>query len=146
MKVILLRDPILTQTLQVEFSTALPVASCCCDCHRVWVGVPSAIPIFAPRIIRGGSLPPPGGLPRFRALSLPFLVCVWGGWVSFVAYRAQLGRVGGSRWGWVLQIQIPCHTIQCSLPHTMHLPAGLPSVERDGADREMHREVCHNCM
>ena len=25
------------------------------------------------------------------------------------AARAQLGRVGGSRWGWVLQIKFPCH-------------------------------------
>ena len=30
--------------------------------------------------------------------------------VSCVAYRVQLGRVGGSRWGWVLQIKFPCHT------------------------------------
>ena len=50
------------------------------------------------------SMPPPGGLARLRALSLPFLVCRRGG-VSFVAYRAQLGRVGGSRWGWVLHIK-----------------------------------------
>ena len=31
------------------------------------------------------------------------------------AYRAQLGRLGGSRWGWVLQIKFPCHTNQGSL-------------------------------
>ena len=32
--------------------------------------------------------------------------------VSFpfaISYRAQLGRLGGSRWGWVLQIKFPCH-------------------------------------
>ena len=27
-------------------------------------------------------------------------------------YKAQLGRVGGSRWGWVLQIKFPYHTNQ----------------------------------
>ena len=34
--------------------------------------------------------------------------------VAFVnlhtAHRARLGRAGGSRWDWVLQIKIPCHT------------------------------------
>ena len=34
------------------------------------------------------ALPPPGGLARLRALSLPFLVC-WGDGVLCVAYRAQ---------------------------------------------------------
>ena len=29
-------------------------------------------------------------------------VCTCGGGVSCVAYRAQLGRLGGSLWGWVL--------------------------------------------
>ena len=44
-------------------------------------------------------------------------LCVGGGGVSCVALRAQLGRLGGSRWGWVLQnkIKFPCHTNQRSL-------------------------------
>ena len=47
--------------------------------------------------------------------------------------------------------RVYCNTIQRSLqPHAMHLvthlPSGLPSVERDNADREMHREVWYNCM
>ena len=29
-----------------------------------------------------------------------------------MAYRAQLGRLGGSRWGLVLQIKLPCRAIQ----------------------------------
>ena len=33
--------------------------------------------------------------------------------VSRVAYRAQLGRLGGSRWGWVLQIK--CRAIQTNV-------------------------------
>ena len=28
------------------------------------------------------------------------------------AHRARLGRAGGSRWDWVLQIKIPCHTVR----------------------------------
>ena len=49
-------------------------------------------------------------LPRFGRFSFCgcfslSLSCVLGGLVSFVAYIAQLGRVGGSRWGWVLQIK-----------------------------------------
>ena len=75
--------------------------------------LPLPLPVFGPSFFSlpppGGSLPPPGGLARLRALSLPFLVC-WGGGVSFVAYRAQSGRVGGSRWGWVLQIK--CHATE----------------------------------
>ena len=58
------------------------------------------------------SLPPPGGLARLRALSLPFHVC-WGGGVSSVAPRAQLDRVGGSRWGWVLETK--CLAIQTNV-------------------------------
>ena len=42
-------------------------------------------------------------------------LCVGGGGVSCVALRAQLGRLGGSRWGWVLQIKFPCHTNRRSL-------------------------------
>ena len=34
--------------------------------------------------------------------------------VSCVAYRAQLGRLG-SRWGWVLQIKFPCHSLTLTL-------------------------------
>ena len=34
--------------------------------------------------------------------------------VSRVAYRAQLGRLGGSRWGWVLQIKF--RAIQTTVP------------------------------
>ena len=33
------------------------------------------------------------------------MMCVRGGGVSCVASRAQLGRLGGSRWGWVLRIK-----------------------------------------
>ena len=49
---------------------------------------------------------------RLCAFSSPFLVC-WGGGVSFVAPRAQLDRVGGSRWGWVLQIK--CRAIHTNV-------------------------------
>ena len=52
-------------------------------------------------------------------------LCVLGGGVSCVAYRAQLGRLGGSRWGWVLQIKIPVppHTLSFSEEkmETLHL-------------------------
>ena len=41
----------------------------------------------------------------------------WGGGVSFVAPRAQLDRLGGSRWGWVLQIK--CRAIQIIVPLTL---------------------------
>ena len=33
-----------------------------------------------------------------------------------ISYRAQLGRLGGSRWGWVLQIK--CHAIKPGNPGT----------------------------
>ena len=76
-----------------------------------------------------GSLPPPGGLDRLRAFSLPFLAC-WGGGVSFVAYRAQLGRVGGSPWVWVLQIKYRAIQTNVSLfalrTSSLSAPAGLP--------------------
>jgi hypothetical protein len=39
--------------------------------------------------------------PKIIVINLPFAI----------SYRAQLGRLGGSRWGWVLQIKIPCHII-----------------------------------
>ena len=49
--------------------------------------------------------PPPSLLLLFAGwgfLVLLALPCVLeGGGVSRVAYRAYLGRVGGSRWGWV---------------------------------------------
>ena len=32
------------------------------------------------------------------------------------------GRVGGSRWGWVLQIKIPCHALSLSLSTTTSCP------------------------
>ena len=32
----------------------------------------------------------------------------WGVGFPVLAHRAQLGRVGGSRWGWVLEIKFPC--------------------------------------
>ena len=38
----------------------------------------------------------------------------WG--LFFLPYRAQLGRVGGSRWGWVLQIKFPCQECRPPLP------------------------------
>ena len=66
----------------------------------------------------GGSVASPlrrFGRFSFPWLPLPSLVC-WGGGVSFVAHRAQLGRVGGSRWGWVLQIKSPCHKTHPSPP------------------------------
>ena len=37
------------------------------------------------------------------------MLCVQRGGVSCVSDRAQLGRLGGSRWGWLLQIKFPCH-------------------------------------
>ena len=70
------------------------------------------------------------GLARLRVLSLPFLVC-WGGGVSCVAYRAQLGRVGGSRWGWVLQIKFPCHTVHVHIG-PMPVVAQLSSQQMAG--------------
>ena len=42
-------------------------------------------------------------------------LCVGGGGVSCVALRAQLGRLGGSRWGWVLQIKCRAITNKRSL-------------------------------
>ena len=46
------------------------------------------------------------GWPRSPSCFLLALPCVcWGGGVSCVPYRAQLGCLGGSRWGWVLQIK-----------------------------------------
>ena len=46
--------------------------------------------------------------------SSPHHVCVDSRYLIHycVAYRAQFGRVGDSRWGWVLQIKFPCHTTQ----------------------------------
>ena len=44
------------------------------------------------------------------------MLCVRRGGVSCVSDRAQLGRLGGSRWGWVLQIKFPCqHSLSLSL-------------------------------
>ena len=51
-------------------------------------------------------LPPPDFLGR-----LLFLPPRWGCGVSFVSSRAQIGRVGGSQWGWVLQTKFPCHDV-----------------------------------
>ena len=113
----------------------------------------------------GGSLPPPGGLARLRAFSLPFLVC-WRGGVSCVAYRAQLGRLGGSRWRWVLQMKyraiqanVLSHHIpsRCFLQHpliTLESKTGLmvaratalriniDIAEQDGSSK---RSLCHAC-
>ena len=44
-----------------------------------------------------GSLPPPGGLDRLRALSLPSLV-FFVVFVSCLAFRPELGGLG-SQWG-----------------------------------------------
>ena len=44
---------------------------------------------------------------------IPVPYVCWGAEVSCVAYRAQLGRLGGSRWGWVLQIK--CRAIQTNV-------------------------------
>ena len=46
--------------------------------------------------------------------SLLLLFAGWG--LFFLPYRAQLGRVGGSRWGWVLQIKFPCQECRPPLP------------------------------
>ena len=48
-------------------------------------------------------------------VSLPFAI----------SYRAQLGRLGGSRWGWVLQIKLRCHTNHRSLGHHHHRSPSL---------------------
>ena len=59
----------------------------------VWVLLPFSADfcLLWTALSRGGSLPPPGGLGCLRAFSLPSLVC-WGGGVSCVADRAELGR------------------------------------------------------
>ena len=70
------------------------------------------------------------GLAAVEPLSPPTssLLLLFAGWglIFFLPYRAQLGRVGGSRWGWVLQIKFPCQ----------HTPAtGIPSSSRCGRHR-----------
>ena len=54
--------------------------------------------------------------------------------------RVKLGRVGGSRRGWVLQIGFPCHKTRPS-PLTRHTTLFLPrrrerETERGGGERE----------
>ena len=39
----------------------------------------------------------------------PCPLCVEGVGFRVLAHRAQLGRVGGSRWGWVLYMKYPCN-------------------------------------
>ena len=65
------------------------------------------------------------GWPCSPPCSLLALPCVLGGGVSFVAYRAQLGRLGGSRWGWVLQIKY--RAIQTNVSHAVK-PTFLSSL------------------
>ena len=43
----------------------------------------------------------------------------------FFLCRGQLGRLGGSWWGWVLQIKLRCHTNHRSLGHHHHRSPSL---------------------
>ena len=101
----------------------------------VWVllsflPIPGFLGRFLPVPISGGfrRLPFAPFRPLLLSLAALALSCVLGGGVSFVAYRAQLGRVGGSRWGWVLQIKFPCHTVGLSSANKMpcHMTEGFP--------------------
>ena len=59
---------------------------------RLWLGLAS--PQWSP------CRPPPLPCCSFSPVGVSLL--------DAISYRAQLGRVGGSRWGWVLQIKFPC--------------------------------------
>ena len=52
------------------------------------------------------------------------LTLIWSG-VSRVACRAQRGRVGGTRWGWVLQMKFPCDIKSDLLSTYIHQGASL---------------------
>ena len=49
-------------------------------------------------------------LPPVRVDPCPpcLVLCVGGVGFRVLAHRAHLGRFGGSRWGWVLEIKFPC--------------------------------------
>ena len=57
------------------------------------------------------------------------MLCVRGGGVSCVSDRAQLGRLGGSRWGWLLQVKFPCHKTHPSLCGQGSLSPPAPDQE-----------------
>ena len=91
---------------------------------RMWwvyrVGLAAVEPLLA--------LPPFQAAP-LRRLGFPcppcLSLCVWE--VGFrVLPRAQLGRLGGSRWGWALQIKFPCHNSLSLSPCPIYTPFSYP--------------------
>ena len=100
--------------LQIKFPAALSLSI-----GRLWPEVS-----HSPGLVRVGLAAAEPLL--FLNPSLPVLSTVWVLFlppcplrISSIAssssvYRAQFGRLGGSRWGWVLQIQYPCRTHQRS--------------------------------
>ena len=62
-----------------------------------------------------------------------------------ISYRAQLGRLGGSRWGWVLQMKFPC---QSSLSLSLNqVPKAQPrkmtmfTTKREGGFHRKYRDA-----
>ena len=86
----------------------------------------------------------------FSLSSLPSFVC-WGVGFRVLAHRAQSGRVGGSRWGWVLYIKYPCQglgslnkiprqgSLSLSSPQNHVVARNLSSSPRNHRRSERHK-------
>ena len=101
--------------------------------------LPSVNPLFNSDAVP--TSPGFSGPPRSPPCFLLTLPCVLGGGVSCVAYRAQLGRLGGSGWGWVLQIKY--RAIQTNvLSFSLITPSCLQLSPRPDASTE----TCFGCL
>ena len=76
-------------------------------------------------------------LPPVRVDPCPpcLVLCVGGVGFRVLAHRAHLGRFGGSRWGWVLEIKFPCRRTGTG--------CSRGSVWKGGRGRG---EVCHSFL